>query len=158
MPSQCFFFPGVHYTFYDNSNPSICWVNNFSAVGTSIILNKNEPADDLSQPIRYLKYPPLAITVRPEKTSLGIVCKKNAVKDVPKDSIIVPRINNKKFSVLLPRRAQLYYDSLDLGSKVSVVRMGIPLQMGYAFTNFYAEVSSVLQPTPHPLLSPNLPP
>ena len=135
------FFPGAYYNFYDNVDPALCWVNNFMAIGTSIILDPREPDDDPKFPYRMLRFLPLAVTVRPEGTSLGVVSKH---VNVPEHSVTVPLKHlGKNFKIQLPERIRLYRDSIETGTLVNVKRKGIALQSGFVVTDFYAEVCLV---------------
>ena len=88
MSTYMAFFPGCSYVFVDNPVPDLCWVNNFSCTGVKLLLDPNEPDDDLTQPVRVLTYPPVAICVRPDGTSLG---KLFPGRDVPADCLPVSR-------------------------------------------------------------------
>jgi hypothetical protein len=81
IPTYNMFFPGCKYVFSDNESPALCWVNNYTSTGVRIILDKEEPVDDLSQPYWLLKKPPAYVCVRPDNTSFGRVIKAKVVPD-----------------------------------------------------------------------------
>jgi hypothetical protein len=95
MPTFMVFFPGCRYIFPENSFPDICWANNFSCTGVKLLLDPKEAADDLSMPFRTLRYPPVAICVRPDGTSIG-----KLIQNVPEHCVPVVR-TRKKFQVCI---------------------------------------------------------
>jgi hypothetical protein len=96
MPTYMAFFPDVRYVFTDNPFPELCYVTNFSCTGVKLILDEAEPPDDLSKPMHILKYPPVAICVKPDGTSIGNLL---ANLDVPEGCISVGR-TQKHFKVM----------------------------------------------------------
>ena len=89
MPTYMSFCPGMRYIFSENPFPELCYVTNFSCTGVKLILDELEDPDDLTQPRRILKHPPVAICVKPDGTSIG-----NLFKDlgVPEGCIPVGRV------------------------------------------------------------------
>jgi hypothetical protein len=89
MPTYMSFCPGMRYIFSENPFPELCYVTNFSCTGVKLILDELEGPDDLTQPARMLKYPPVAICVKPDGTSIG-----NLFEDlgVPEGCIPVGRV------------------------------------------------------------------
>ena len=95
MPTYMAFFPGINYVFVDSVFPDLCWVTNLCCTGVKLLLDPNEPEDDLSKPYRLLKHHPVAVCVQPEGTSLG---KLFPGTDIPENCIPVWR-RKKTFKV-----------------------------------------------------------
>jgi len=51
--------------------PELGWFNNGTCVGVKLLLDDREPEDDPSHPMRRLRYPPLAVIVRPTLVDIG---------------------------------------------------------------------------------------
>jgi hypothetical protein len=102
MPSQWLFFPGCSYVFYENTAPAALWVNNNMATGVSLILNKDEPADDLSSAWRTLKHPPQGVVVRPAGGYAATICSDAEPVVVPRGCVVV-QPKRIKFSLKLEK-------------------------------------------------------
>ena len=129
MPTVQCFFPGMHYVFYDNKAPQVYRINNQMCIGRALVLNALEPDDDLTQPVRYLRYPPLALHVQPDGPPLGDVCGHG----VPRDCIPITAIPCS-FNLTLQDDVPLYKHGIAAGRHITVKRRGIPLNMAYCVT------------------------
>lgn len=106
--------------------------NNF-CTGEQLILHPAEPDDDLSLPYRTLRFPPLAILVRPEHSNI-----KEQMSGIKPGCIpILPK--SKTFSVTLPDAPT------DGPQTYSVKRTSHPVGDGYAVTDYFVQGTSFKQ-------------
>ena len=88
IPTYMAFFPGISYVFEDSKYPDLCWVNNLRCEGVKLLLDPDEPPDDLTKPYRMLTKPPICICVRPDGTTIGKVF---PTSDIPMNCLPVPK-------------------------------------------------------------------
>ena len=143
MPAVMYFYPGMPYRFTTNDFPLLGWVNNAECVAHSIILNDNEPLDPGTGDFHVLKYQPVAIMVsiqgRDVTGMFGPPVPPNCIPVFSKHSDTF-LVDWSKTSI----NVKLYADRNDLESahKFTVRRMGFPLEVALAFTDFFAQGQS----------------
>lgn len=103
--------------------------NNF-CTGEQLILDPKEPPDDLSTPFRALRYPPIAIIVRPEHSNIH----EHAVGFNSGCIPILPR--TKTFSVTLPEVP------VEGPQTYTVKRTSHTVGDGYAVTDYFVQGTS----------------
>ena len=136
IPTYGFFFVGMEYVFSSTTNPQVHWVNNNKAVAHGIILDPREPPDDLTKPIRQLRYPPIAIIAKPSGPAMGRLYENPCI---PEGCILVaPTTFGSKITIKLPTPtlAQTHGQTI---TKVSFKRKGFPLSPAYCVTDYWAQ-------------------
>lgn len=101
-----------------------------TAVG--IILHPDEPEDNLSQPVRELKHPPVGVFVKPHGKELGQMCG----PDAPAGCILVTPIS-AKVSIRLPTAMTI---GTQVVTQVSIKRTAIPLANGMCVSDYFVQV------------------
>lgn len=136
--------------FQSNDNLSIGWANNVSCFAHKLILDPREPPDPLADPACWrLRYPPLAVLVRPAGMQLRDppLC-----AGLPGDVVPVG-LCHRKFTLKLaahPRVAvalKLQPPNFD----VSVTVTNIPLVPACVFTDYWAQGLTINKPHATPL-------
>jgi hypothetical protein len=134
------FYEGCPYVFLDNKCPEAGWIHNNGCTGQALLLDPREPQDDPSMPVRFLKYPPLAMFVKPDLLDVGDACH-NIMPECPVGCIPVT-LQTTTFSVALPAPITV---TTAAGKQVTltsltVQRRNLPLGDGLAFTDHYCQV------------------
>ena len=133
MPLIGSFFSGIHYLFPSTSsgNEHNSHVKNNLSTGRRIVLHPSEPDDDLSKPLRLLRFPPLAIIVQPDGPPIGNVC---GAQGIPNHCIPVQQ-SSTKFTLEWKGVRPLYSSpDAEVGSSIEIQRTGIMLDLAYAVT------------------------
>ena len=153
MPTIQMFYSGIRYKFSQNLFPNVGHVNNNIAIGHALHVDPREAdyPDDLSKPYRVLRYPPLAVVVKPE----GFGAASLRLSSWPRGCIPVEP-QKVRINLSLPEPTQLYEGDAELGTSVKVVRRGFPLESASAVTDYFAQGVS-FRGEPH-LLHLNVPP
>ena len=136
VPSVQYFFPGIKYKFIDNDAPHVGWRTNDTCTGVSIVLHPSEPPDNGFGNVRMLRYPPLAVIVRPDSP----IPEGMAGEGVLPVGCIPVMSKAVHFSLKFPDARMLFRDDTDeVGYEVRVKRVCIPLDHAMAVTDFYAQ-------------------
>lgn len=114
----------MEYTYIDNDAPHLARVKNARCEAVHFYLHPNEPADDLSQPVRILRYPPISVVVR----SLDMPAYAATLPIFPMLPI------TRTFKVALPRHLHT-----NTATSIKVQRRALPLGDAYAITDFFAQ-------------------
>lgn len=127
---------GALYVFTKNIAAGVGAVTNATCVGRAIDLDPREPDDDLAQPYRVLKYPPLAVWVEPLEApvALGDACGPRA----PRNCMPITLDRAKAACVFNP---SLMDDDVEV-TKWRGHRHAFPLGDGYCVTDYYAQGQS----------------
>lgn len=126
---------GCEYVFIDNVAPGAGRVRNAGCVGRRIDLDPREPEDDITQPFRILRYPPLCVWVQPLETPapLGTACGPLG----PPDCIpITPATATA--TVDLPAGDRPTVNNIHY-HRVACTRTTFPLGDAYCVTDYYAQ-------------------
>lgn len=140
FPAKNYFFDGIQYLFKDNDAKRAGRVRNNTCTGRAIILDPREIEDDMTKPIRVLQFPPLAICVEPENFKLGQLCE----LPVPENCIVVGQKRTSAIRCKLPH--EFHVSPGKTIKSFTFTRLGIPLDGGYAVTDYFAEGMSFTPP------------
>eukprot|EP00883_Tetradesmus_obliquus_P015806 jgi/Sobl393_1/8963/SZX79373.1 len=136
MNGWSMFYEGIPYVFIDNTCTPAGRIKNNSCIGQALLLDMNEPPEDNPpQKVRWLKYPPQAVFVRPALVEVGDACSRVCAA-CPSGCIAVA-LAQKTFGVTLPEPVTLR--SGKVKQSFTVVRSNIPLGDGFAFTDFFCQ-------------------
>jgi hypothetical protein len=140
------FYEGCPYVFTENKCPEAGWIHNNGCTGQGLLLDPREPEDDPSVPVRFLKYPPLAMFVKPDVIDVGDACH-SLMPECPAGCIPIP-VQSTSFAVTLPAPITMHTangKSMTV-TKLKVKRYNLPLGDGHAFTDHYCQVSTYWHP------------
>jgi hypothetical protein len=138
-PSVGYFFDGSEHLFIDNANPCLGVVHNGRCVARGILLDPREPEDTYVGPVRKLKYPPLALFVQPLKGAVPQHVWEQLQMQfpmLPPRCVPIAQSNAPKVTIDIP--AAVHVDGRRVTS-LEVKRKGIPLQDGYAVTDYFCQ-------------------
>lgn len=129
---------GALYVFTDKIATGAGAVVNATAVGRAIDLDPREPPDDLSQPYRVLRYPPMTVWVEPTESPvpLGDTCGQLG----PRDCMPV-RLQTAGGTVKFPKDARPTINDIQYDMWRGK-REGFPLGDGFCVTDYYAQGQS----------------
>lgn len=151
MESTQYFFPGIMYKFIDNDNPEVGRINNTTCIGRHIVLDEREEADSGEGEVWQLKYLPKCIFVQPDGFEVGNLhqgmggfaenvlqnCIPITLKKVSFKLLFL--LTNGKPDNRIPLHAKLPGKAIKTGSKITVLREGMPLEGATTFSSHFAQ-------------------